>query len=501
MSLSHSHFRLAGAIFLAAVVLFSVAFYQSLAQLDFQRLPQFSPPSTLSNFFNFTGLRFAGDYGGEDSVGEAGGLDSGDRPQIAEKLYWESSHEVRFEEWRIPSETAFRRLRSCLETSSCLANQEKVIIVESMYFRNHLRGDVGGEEIFAHSTIAAMVNLGYTVLYAESLREAVQVYRLLPDLVRIVIVDDWHSFMCWQDKHECLRTEQNPTGIPGYKLLSFYFWPFPRHPLGPRWILSPEPYHLQTASESVANNTYLGYSIEASCAQQRYLSPHERPSPPRAWLLAKLLSYFVEAKNPERAWSKEDLDAVAEQTGADLMMAASLPANTSDNDMELALALPDQSHSFNLGRIQQPLFMEKVAESRVVVGMGRPIISPTPWDALCLGVPYINPIHQWDPENPEDSSKWRSQHPIAALLSEPYVYNVRKGDRRGLVAAVKKAIANPIASYVPERMCLKSIERRLVEIVDTDWEAEEHKLGEWCKGPCGCQEPCDAHMFGDIYQA
>ncbi|KAJ6516354.1 hypothetical protein C8R45DRAFT_811595 [Mycena sanguinolenta] len=496
MLLSRNHFRIAGAIFLAAVVLFSIAFYQSLVQLDFQQLPQFSPPSTLSKFFNFTGLHSGSDSGGADSAGD---VDFGIRPKVIEALYAESSQEIRPEEWRIPSETAFRRLRSCLATSSCLESQEKVIIVESMYFRNQLRGDVGGEEIYAHSTIAAMVNLGYTVLYVESLREAVQVYRLLPELVKIVIVDDWKSFTCWKDKEECLRNEQNPTGIPGYKLLSFYFWPFPRHPLGPRWILSPEPYRLQTTSESLGNNTYLGYSIEDSCRQQRYLTFHERPSPPRAWLLAKLLSYFIQAKNPHRAWSKYDLDAVVEETGVQLMMAASSAANTSDDDLELALALPDQYRSFNLGRIQQSLFMEKIAESKVVIGMGLPLISPTPWNALCLGVPYINPVYQWDPKNPEDPSKWRSQHPIAALLPEPYVYNVRKGDRRGLISAVKKAVTNPIASYVPERMRLKSIEKRMVEIVDTDWEAEEQRLREWCKGPCGCQEPCDAHMFGDIY--
>lgn len=65
-----------------------------------------------------------------------------------------------------------------------------------------------------------MANLGYTVIHVEDLQEAVQVYRLLPNLVRIVIVDDWDSFLCWKDKQGCLRTEQNPTGIPGYKVRS-----------------------------------------------------------------------------------------------------------------------------------------------------------------------------------------------------------------------------------------------------------------------------------------
>ncbi|KAJ7745519.1 hypothetical protein B0H14DRAFT_2986299 [Mycena olivaceomarginata] len=435
----------------------------------------------------------------DDGGRHSGNHHSGGSLELSDTLYVQSSKDSRFEVWRTPSEIAFRKLRSCIGTSSCSTNQEKVIIVNSMYFRHTLSGEIGGEEIFAQSTIVTMANLGYTVIHVEDLQEAVQVYRLLPNLVRIVIVDDWDSFLCWKDKQGCLRTEQNPTGIPGYKLLSFYFWPFPRHPLGPRWVLSPEPYHLQTASESVSNTTYLGYSIEESCRKQKYISPDARPSPPQAWVLAKLLSYFVPEKNQFHAWSNEDLDAVAEETGGVLMMAAGFSDNPSAEETEPTPAMPDQSHYVNHGRIGQPLFMQKLAESRAVVGMGLPLISPTPWNALCLGVPYINPVDVWDQNYPEDTSRWRSQHPIAALLPEPYVYNVRKGDRQALIAAFKNAIAHPIQSYIPERMRMKSIEKRMAEIVDTDWKAEEQKLAKWCTGPCGCQLPCDADTFGDVY--
>jgi len=48
-------------------------------------------------------------------------------------------------------------------------------------------------------------------------------------------------------------------------------------------------------------------------------------------------------------------------------------------------------------------------------------------------------------------------------------------------------------------MRMESIERRMADIVDTDWKAEEQKFAEWCKEPRGCREPCDAHTFGDIY--
>ncbi|KAJ7477175.1 hypothetical protein B0H11DRAFT_1864853 [Mycena galericulata] len=419
----------------------------------------------------------------------------GEDLRLSHVLYTQPSEQPAAHLWRTPSEAGFRKLLSCLETRSCTTNQEKIIIIESMYFRNALRGDVGGEEIWARSTLAAMANLGYTVLQVESLREAAEVYRIMPERVNIVLVDDWQSFLCWKDKKGCLRAEQNPDGIPGFKLLSFYFWPFPRHPLGSRWILSPEPYALQTASETQSNNTYLGYSIEESCLGTNFVPANARPN--QAWLLAKLLSYFAIGKNPNRAWSKWDLDSVAEQTGIQVVLGAGL---SEDDEKELESEFPDQNQHFvNHGRLQQALFMEKLAESKMVIGMGRPLISPTPWNALCLGVPWINPIHSWDINNPDDPSGWRSQHPFAALLPKPYVYNVRKGDKEGLINAIQSALGNPIQPYIPERMRMESIQTRLAEIVDTDWEAEERKQAEWCKGPCGCQKPCDAHTFGDIY--
>ena len=81
-------------------------------------------------------------------------------------LYSNDSNEGGAQAWRAPSESAFRKLRSCLQDRTCTENQQKgeapsanhhreltdyfrlVVLVDSMYFRNCLRGDVGGEEIW-----------------------------------------------------------------------------------------------------------------------------------------------------------------------------------------------------------------------------------------------------------------------------------------------------------------------------------------------------------------
>ncbi|KAJ6534589.1 hypothetical protein DFH09DRAFT_1091919 [Mycena vulgaris] len=387
--------------------------------------------------------------------------------------------------------SALKDLFSCLELDNCARNQDKVVLVENMYFLASMKGATGGEEIWATSTIKAMRNLGYTVLYAGSLPEAVHLYRIIPDLVKIVILNDWESFKCDADKANCIQSDQNPTGIPIYK-------PFPRHPLGQRWVLAPEPFALQPDPYLVSNNTYLGYSIEDDCALTPFV-PHEA-RPVHAWVLAKLLRYLHPWHRP--SWSKEDFDATTNRTG----VLFALGADLSTDDAEAHRPILEQNlptSSINYGRMKKAKFMSKIAQSKVLVGVGSPLISPTPYNGLCLGVPFINPLDQWDETHPDDTTKWHGQHAMMAFMKPPYVYNsfstfhrcaeikVRKGDREGFVKAVVDALANPIDSYVPERMRMSSVEKRLAEIVDHDWEAEARSQAEWCNEPCGCLTPCD----------
>ena len=41
----------------------------------------------------------------------------------------------------------------------------------------------------------------------------------------------------------------------------------------------------------------------------------------------------------------------------------------------------------NLGRLGKIEFYEELGRSFVFLGVGRPRISPSPWDALCMGLP------------------------------------------------------------------------------------------------------------------
>lgn len=47
---------------------------------------------------------------------------------------------------------------------------------------------------------------------------------------------------------------------------------------------------------------------------------------------------------------------------------------------------------FNLGVQSAEDFYDQVRNSRMMIGMANPHWSPSPIDALCLGVPFLNPV-------------------------------------------------------------------------------------------------------------
>ncbi|KAJ7117560.1 hypothetical protein C8R44DRAFT_879123 [Mycena epipterygia] len=299
-----------------------------------------------------------------------------------------------------PTETSgrgrTRRARpSCLEHDTWTPNQNKVVLVENMYFMASMRGATGGEEIWPlppcvsrvvnrpprwdpGTQIKAMGNLGYTIFYAELLAELADLYRIVPDLVKIVIVADWDSFACYADKENCVQSEQNSSGIPIHKI----FWPFPRHHLGQRWVLAPEPFALQPDPYLVSNNTYLGYSIEADC----------------------LLTPF-----PDRgtAWSKDDFDATTREAGVTFALGAGL----SDDDPATAEYQKELERGLPAAPGEGGVYGSRRADG----GLGRrgesahAYSSPTLCNALCLGVPFIHPLERWDAANLDDTTQYHGQ--------------------------------------------------------------------------------------------
>jgi len=133
-----------------------------------------------------------------------------------------------------------------------------------------------------------LTNMGYTIIYTPepSLIHAV-FYKLFPDLVKLVLMDSKDTFGCYRNVHNCAVSKSNPTGIPPWKVFSFHFWSGSDNPLGLKWTLLPENY----TAEGLPKSTYLGYSIEESCRQHRFIPHHEQED--QVWFLAKYLHYFT----------------------------------------------------------------------------------------------------------------------------------------------------------------------------------------------------------------
>ncbi|KAJ6485575.1 hypothetical protein C8R45DRAFT_997083 [Mycena sanguinolenta] len=360
--------------------------------------------------------------------------------------------------WIDENQKATHALFSCIPRGDCAQNQTKVVLIASYPFIDLMqRGYVGGEAIWALSTITALNNMGYSVLYAHKTESAIELYQLYANLITMVIVNVDQMDWCIREE-VCVRSPANPAGIPVWKLFAFHFWSGHVHPLSPKWTFSPEDYK---------TNNYLGYSIEPQCSRHPFVPHSERPR--QVYILAKFLKFF----NPkERAWAPELFDAAANEAGVSFVM-------SSRNSSETKLTPGDLSPSIeNIGPVSQDEFYNVLSRSVALVGVGNPIISPTPYDALCLGIPFVNPIFSWDKQDPTNRTRWETQHNYLKELSAPYVYNVFVGDHDGFVNAIKSAVDNPIESYVLERMRMASVEYRLGKMLEYDWRAEAAELLE-----------------------
>ncbi|KAJ7754375.1 hypothetical protein DFH07DRAFT_502101 [Mycena maculata] len=357
--------------------------------------------------------------------------------------------------WIAENQRTISALFRCIEANSCTQNQTKVVLLVASPFRELLEGANGGEAIWANSTLIALRRLGYNYLYSNSMARASQLYHIFGALIPVVFVDVPDAYSCFQDEN-CILSRLRPHGIPAWKILSFHFWDSPDNPLGRRWTLSPEDYR---GSEG---NTYLGYSVEPQCSRQPFV-PHSHRKE-QAYVLAKEARYF--APDVDRAHDPDSFEAAA--AAIDIRFLAGV--------RERVLPEYFPRNITNVGFMSAPQFYATLAESRVLVGVGVPFTSPTPWEALCLGVPFINPIHHWSADAPLDKTHWVSQHAALKHLDPPYVYNVFKGDKAGFVRAVVDAIAHPIQSFVAEDMRMRAVEVRLAAVFETDWRSEAARL-------------------------
>ncbi|KAF8306956.1 hypothetical protein DL93DRAFT_2088327 [Clavulina sp. PMI_390] len=372
--------------------------------------------------------------------------------------------------WGLENHHQFKALCNCVLTNTCAPNQDQVVILNAHYFQ-----------------IESLRLLKYTFLYVDDFGELQEFYQLLSKSVVGIIMHEDNINDCWAHPESCVKSSHNPHGVPIWKMFTFHFWTHPAHPLGRLWTLSPENYAEHSGQDPKTHgNTYIGYSIEPSCDEQPIIPASER-IPKAVYAMTKCVAYL--APQPLRAWPPSFYAHAAQSLGVHFTIGSinsTAPLAVQQcGGVEDKLVYPQLSEfggeeaMTNLGTLPRPVFMKKVAESQVLLGVGRPWISPTPYQGLCLGVPFINPVLEWDYSKPNDRRSWNTQHNGLRDLEPPYVYNVHKDDEEGFLRALSQAMEHPIGRYIPPGKSLVEVADRLQEVLRRDWKREaEDLLGE-----------------------
>jgi len=211
---------------------------------------------------------------------------------------------------------------------------------------------------------------------------------------------------------------------------------------------------------------FLGYAMDHHCTKVRVKPPEERKH--QVFLLAKYYSYFSAlVDDPMMKWEPDIWQILGKETGLDIL---SVAVDNTDGKVDLPSGIK------SLGRLTREDFNEEVSSSLALVGVGHPLLSPSPIAGLCLGVPFIHPYNKTmvpdiDKVKPFDGT-FGFQHPGLVDLAPPYVYHVPIGDVGELVKAVKAAQQNPLLeTSLPEDYLMRSLMKRVKMLVeDTDWE-------------------------------
>lgn len=377
-------------------------------------------------------------------------------------------------------------LIKCIADGTCGKNQETIVVMASFHFGNARLGSVAGEDIWALALDEAIESLGYTGLYAYGHTEALTMWLAVPEMITRFIMEasDLEACIARDEKHQtnhlhndhgewqemqqvkvgCIKKKGYEEGIPMWMVHSFHGWPNAAHILGSNFTVSLEPFR----EMGVGSNYYLGYSIETRCKQIDVPNKKEH----QGMVLGKNTQYFSPPDNGFPNMLAPAAAAIPQGEGADgVVTDFKIVAVAGKAGEELA-----EPGLENKGFMSRAMWYEEVAKSKVLIGIGRPPQSPSAYDAMCLGTPFINPNNGWKRDDPDNKKHWQLQQPALVDAEPPYVYTVRKGDEEGFRAALAAAVANPIERYILPRMTRQAMNDRMDHFLNFDWKTEAERI-------------------------
>lgn len=252
----------------------------------------------------------------------------------------------------------------------------------------------------------AFAAAGYTTLISFSTMDTLFIYQGLSDMIKLVYWEPETLKRCiarsasnyaeieaaeddkgeWQlGTKACIQTPDFPEGVPYWKSAVFHFWGGwggHTNPLGAGWTLAPENYAKLNPGHPRGESRYVGYSLASICKRQPAYRPYQRKQ--RGTILGAGKLYFERERNHFFGLLKD--------------VESKITPALSDSEPFMFLAMAgDKGEKLaeegleTIGRQVPDVWSEHVARSKVMVGLGRPQNSPGIYQALCYGVPFVNP--------------------------------------------------------------------------------------------------------------
>lgn len=133
--------------------------------------------------------------------------------------------------------------------------------------------------------------------------------------------------------------------------------------------------------------------MEPDLAHTTFIPHSERPH--RAYVLGKHQTFFYTTHGARVAWP---LDFYARARThmrtiyPDFEFVGSFKDERGEGDIAKEGPLPIPSGIRNLPRLNATAFDHELSQARVLVGIGYPTASPSPYRALAHGVPFLSPV-------------------------------------------------------------------------------------------------------------
>ena len=243
--------------------------------------------------------------------------------------------------------------------------------------------------------------------------------------------NDWSEHF-----HTTTRTET-------CKVRAFHWWgggnEKAQSPLDPKQRLTPFP------QSSHFNNTFLGFFPHSLLYQQ------QQP------LASRQKVGLLLGKSPEYFENHEGLISA--------LLADNFTLHTTCKDSKKARCSlpPSVIRHHKVGPIT---FANLLPQFAFMLGLGKPLDSPSPLEGLANGVAFLNPILRDDME--AMPSIGATQNNAMAALGMPYVYNVHLKNYTQVVAAANRAVDNRFSSYTPREFTPEAMISRVCGILEDD---------------------------------